>query len=111
MHTFHASADTRYNALSPNTFMYFDHLRWAGANGYRSFDFGRSKKGSGPFEFKRHWNTAERQLPYEVVLVRRKELPNFSPANPRFDLAVRMWRLLPLPVTRVLGPRLIGLFP
>ena len=111
MHTFHASADTRFNALGPNTFMYFDHLRWAARNGYRTFDFGRSKKGSGPFEFKRHWNTTLRELPYEIILVRRKNLPNFSPANPRFDLAVRLWRCLPLAVTRVLGPRLIRLFP
>jgi len=30
MHTYHAAADTRFNALGPNTFMYYDHLRWAG---------------------------------------------------------------------------------
>jgi FemAB-related protein (PEP-CTERM system-associated) len=111
MHTYHAAADQSLNALAPNTFMYFDHLRWAGQNGCGVFDFGRSKKGTGVFEFKRHWNTTMRELPYEVLLVNRKELPNFSPANPRFDLAIRIWRKLPLPVTRVLGPRLIRLFP
>jgi FemAB-related protein (PEP-CTERM system-associated) len=111
MHTYHAAADQSLNALAPNTFMYFDHLRWAGENGCSVFDFGRSKKGTGVFEFKRHWNTTMRELPYEMVLVNRKDLPNFSPANPKFNLAIAIWRRLPLAVTRVLGPRLIRLFP
>jgi FemAB-related protein (PEP-CTERM system-associated) len=111
MHIYYAAADTEYNALGPNTFMYFDHLRWAGANGLKTFDFGRCKRGTGVFEFKRHWNTTMRELPYELVLIRRKELPNFSPANPKFDLAIRLWRLVPLWITRLIGPKLIRLFP
>jgi lipid II:glycine glycyltransferase (peptidoglycan interpeptide bridge formation enzyme) len=111
MHIYYAAADTAYNALGPNTFMYFDHLRWAGDNGLTTFDFGRCKRGTGVFEFKRHWNTTMRELPYEMVLVRRKELPNFSPANPRFGLAIRLWQMVPLWLTRLLGPRLIRLFP
>ena len=111
MHIYYAAADTAYNALGPNTYMYFDHLRWAGDNGLTTFDFGRCKRGTGVFEFKRHWNTTMRELPYEMVLVRRKELPNFSPANPRFGLAIRLWQMVPLWLTRLLGPRLIRLFP
>jgi FemAB-related protein (PEP-CTERM system-associated) len=111
MHTYHAASDTDYNSLAPNTFMYFDHLRWAGQNGFQSFDFGRSKRGTGPWEFKHHWNTVMRELPYEIVLIRRKSLPNFSPANPRFSLAIRLWQWLPLSLTRILGPRVIRLFP
>jgi hypothetical protein len=63
------------------------------------------------FEFKRHWNTTQRELPYEMILVRRKDLPNFSPANPKFELAIQIWRRLPLFLTRLAGPRLIRLFP
>jgi FemAB-related protein (PEP-CTERM system-associated) len=111
MHTYHAAADSRFNALGPNTFMYFDHLRWAGEHGYRTFDFGRSKRDTGTFEFKKHWNTQMRELPYEVLLVNRKELPNFSPANPRFEIAIQIWRRLPLPVTRMLSRFVFPLFP
>jgi FemAB-related protein (PEP-CTERM system-associated) len=111
MHIYYAAADTRHNALGPNTFMYFDHLRWAGQNGLRSFDFGRCKPNTGVFEFKRHWNTTMRELPYEMVLIRRKELPNYGPTNPKFHLAIRLWQLMPLWLTRLIGPRLIRLFP
>jgi FemAB-related protein (PEP-CTERM system-associated) len=111
MHIYYAAADTSFNALGPNTFMYYDHLCWAGKNGYESFDFGRCKRGTGVFEFKRHWNTTLRELPYEVVLIRRKELPNFTPANPRFKLAIKIWQRMPLWLTRIVGPRLIRFFP
>jgi FemAB-related protein (PEP-CTERM system-associated) len=111
MHTYHAAADARYNALAPNTFLYYEQLRWAAQNGYGLFDFGRSKRDTGAFEFKKHWNTTMRELPYEIVLIRRQELPNFSPANPHFRLAIRMWKALPLPVARWLSRFVLRLFP
>jgi FemAB-related protein (PEP-CTERM system-associated) len=111
MHTYHAATDAHYNALAPNTFLYYDHLRWAGQHGLRQFDFGRSKRNTGAFEFKRRWNTTMRELPYEIVLLKRKEVPNFSPANPRFQPAIRVWQNLPLPVTRVMSRFVLPLFP
>jgi FemAB-related protein (PEP-CTERM system-associated) len=111
MHTYYAAADPEFSALAPNTYMYFDHLRWAGQNGYEIFEFGRSKKGTGPFEFKTHWGTEMRELPYNMVLVRGTQVPNYSPTNSKFSLAIDLWRRLPLPVTRVLGPKLIRMFP
>ena len=111
VHNFNSGSDFRYKALAPNNYLYFDLLRWAGKNGYQVFDFGRSKKGTGVFEFKRHWGTTMRELPYEVLLVRRREMPNFSPANPKFGLAIKVWQRLPLAVTKRVGPVLIRLFP
>ena len=110
-HAFYVASDERYHESLPNNYLYFDNMRWAGQNGYRTFDFGRSKKETGPFEFKRRWGIVPRELPYEILLIRRKSLPNFSPVNPKFQLAIRVWKKLPLPVTRILGPRLISLFP
>jgi len=111
MHTYYAASDPGCLAQAPNNYMYFEFLRWAGHNRFHVFDFGRSKKGTGTFEFKRHWGTTLRELPYEILLVTRKRLPNFSPQNPKFELAIRAWRRLPLPVANALGPRLVRLFP
>ncbi|HLN04402.1 MAG TPA: FemAB family XrtA/PEP-CTERM system-associated protein [Bryobacteraceae bacterium] len=111
MHTYYAASDPRYLALVPNDYMYYEHLRWAGKNGYRTFDFGRSKLGTGTADYKRHWGATMRELPYEILLVKRKEVPNYSPQNPKFQLAIKIWQQLPLPVTRALGPQLVKLFP
>jgi FemAB-related protein (PEP-CTERM system-associated) len=111
MHTYYAASDQTLLHASPNNFMYFDYLLWAARNGYERFDFGRSKLDTGTFEFKRHWLTEMRELPYEILLVKRKDLPNFSPKNPKFELALKIWRRIPLPLTRLAGPRLVRLFP
>lgn len=109
---YYGASDGQFNALAPSSFMYYDLMRWAGKNGYRTFDFGRSKKeGSGSYDFKAHWGMEERALPYEVLLVNRKTLPNYTPANPRYQLPIKLWRHLPLPLTKAIGPALVRLVP
>jgi len=108
---YYGGSDPEMNALAPNNFMYFDLLRWGAEKGLRIYDFGRSKRESGSYEFKAHWGMKEETLPYQVVLVRGKKLPNISPANPRFQLPIRIWKKLPLPLTRALGPILVRLVP
>lgn len=111
MHTYYAASDQNSLNLAPNNFLYYDHILWAGENGCHTFDFGRSKYDTGNMEFKRHWCTVMRPLPYEILLVERKELPDFTPKNENFSLAIRAWRKLPLPLTKVLGPMLVKMFP
>jgi hypothetical protein len=72
--------------------------------GCRLFDYGRSKKGTGAYDFKTYWGFEPEQLHYEYYLVKRKQMPNLSPTNPRFGKAIELWRRLPLKVTQVLGP-------
>lgn len=97
--------------LAANNFMYYEVMKRAVEAGVRYFDFGRSKLGSGSHAFKTQWNMRERPLPYQFFLVRRKSMPNYSPANPKFNLAVSIWKALPLPVTKILGPAMVRAFP
>ncbi|MBV8843543.1 MAG: FemAB family PEP-CTERM system-associated protein [Bryobacterales bacterium] len=108
---YYGASDPAYNAAQPNNFMYYDLMRWGGQNGYRVFDFGRSKRVKGSYDFKSHWGMVERALPYEVHLVKRKKLPNYSPENSAFRLPILLWQRLPLGLTKVLGPRLVSLVP
>jgi FemAB-related protein (PEP-CTERM system-associated) len=97
--------------FAANNFMYWEVMRTALEAGIRHFDFGRSKLGSGSYTFKTQWNMQERPLPYQFFLVRRKSLPNFSPANPKFKLAISVWKSMPFALTKVLGPAVVHLFP
>ena len=109
---YYGASDPAYNEYAPNNYMYFDLMRWGGENGYRLFDFGRSKmQGSGSFDFKAHWGMAVRELPYEVLLVKRKELPNFSPNNERLRKVIALWQKVPLAVANRIGPHLVRMFP
>jgi len=97
--------------LAANNFMYFEVMRRALEAGVHNFDFGRSKLGSGSYDFKTQWNMRVRPLPYQFFLVRRKSMPNFSPANPQFKLAISLWKMLPLSITRILGSTMVRAFP
>ncbi len=109
---YYGASDPRFHALQPNNFMYWDLMRTGLRAGVRLFDFGRSKiERSGSFDFKSHWGMVQRELPYEVLLVRRRELPDLSPNNPKFELFLRIWRRLPLWVTNRLGPLLVKWVP
>ncbi|HLH42977.1 MAG TPA: FemAB family XrtA/PEP-CTERM system-associated protein [Bryobacteraceae bacterium] len=108
---YYGASDPEHNAAQPNNFMYYDLMRWGGQNGYRVFDFGRSKRVKGSYDFKSHWGMVERELPYEVHLMKGDRLPNYSPANPMFRLPILCWQKLPLGLTRKLGPWLIRHVP
>jgi FemAB-related protein (PEP-CTERM system-associated) len=110
-HVYYAGTDPRFNTLAANYAMYNDHLLNAAARGLTEFDFGRCKLGAGTFEFKKHWATQMRALPYEMLLVKRTGLPDLTPKNPKFSLAIGIWRRLPLWLTRRLGPVLVKQFP
>lgn len=90
--------------LSANDFMYWELMRRSAEAGVRVFDFGRSKCDSGAYHFKRHWGFEPEPLHYEYQLVRDRELPDVSPANPRYRALIAAWQRLPLPVTRAVGP-------
>jgi FemAB-related protein (PEP-CTERM system-associated) len=94
-----------------NDFMYWELMRWGRENGFKVFDFGRSKRDTGSYKFKRHWGFEEQDLDYRMRLVQATELPNVSPTNPKYKLFIEGWRRLPVPVAKFLGPRIVRNIP
>jgi FemAB-related protein (PEP-CTERM system-associated) len=97
--------------LAANDFMYWEVMREACLAGYRTFDFGRSRAGSGAYDFKRHWGFEPQPLSYQYVLRGDSEMPNISPSNSKLQLFIRGWKHLPLRATRWLGPPLTRWLP
>lgn len=109
---YYGASDPACHALQPNNFMYWDLMRTGLAQGFRLFDFGRSKiEQSGSFDFKSHWGMAMRELPYEMLLSERRTPPDLSPNNPKFRLFIRLWRKMPLGLANRIGPVLIKWVP
>jgi FemAB-related protein (PEP-CTERM system-associated) len=94
-----------------NDFMYWELLCHAAKAGYRTFDFGRSREGTGAYNFKRHWGFEAVPLPYQYVLLNGSGMPDMSPSNPKLHLAVEAWKRLPLPLTKLVGPMLTRYLP
>lgn len=91
-------------ALRANDFMYWELMRRACEQGFRVFDYGRSKKNTGSYSFKKNWGFEPVPLPYEYHLVRATKVPEINPSNPKYQMFVRLWQRLPLGLSRFLGP-------
>jgi FemAB-related protein (PEP-CTERM system-associated) len=106
-----ASAVRDYNALCANVLLYRDAIRFAEDEGARVFDMGRSTPGEGTFKFKAQWGAEPVPLHWEYQLLAAGDLPNVSPANPRFHLAIAVWQKLPLALTTRVGPLIVRAIP
>jgi FemAB-related protein (PEP-CTERM system-associated) len=94
-------------ALAANDFMYWEVMRRACERGYRLFDFGRSKIGTGAYAFKRNWGFEPTPLVYQFQLAVGSNAPDLNPLNPKFRLLVAAWKRLPLPLATRLGPLIV----
>lgn len=103
---YYAGSLVEYRDLAPNDFMYWQLMKYGCENGYRFFDFGRSKEDTGSFHFKRHWGFEPKPLHYQYYLNRLTEMPNLSPANPKYQKKIRLWKKLPPWITQTIGPSL-----
>lgn len=90
--------------VAANDFMYWAVMKQACERGCGLFDFGRSKRGTGAFDFKRHWGFEPTPLVYEYKLLRCDEPPAFNPLNPKYRAFIALWQRLPLGIASALGP-------
>ena len=106
-----ASSVRDFNHLCANPFLYWSVLDGAAARGCTTFDFGRSTPNEGTYKFKEQWGAQPVPLCWEYALVDGGELPNSSPTNPKFQLAISLWKKLPLGVATRLGPMIVRSIP
>lgn len=93
--------------LAANDFKYWELMRRACETGVRLFDFGRSKQGTGPYDFKRNWGFEPAPLAYEYCLYKRDSIPQNNPLNPKYRAFIALWKRLPMPVANAIGPHLV----
>jgi len=99
-------------ARGANNVMYLRLMEWAVERRLRWFDFNRTRRDNpGPHAFKRHHGFRPARLHYQVFSPGVKKLPNLSPSNRTYALAGRLWRKMPLWLTRHAGARITRWIP
>ena len=106
-----ASSIRDFNSLCPNVLLYWDAIQFAQESGAQLFDMGRSTPNEGTFKFKAQWGAEAVPLHWEYQLLASDSLPNVSPANPKFQLAISLWQKLPLGLTTRVGPMIVRAIP
>ncbi len=101
---YYAGDDTAARDLAANDFKYWELMRRACARGVKLFDYGRSKRGTGPYAFKKNWGFEPQPLHYEYRLYTRDTVPQNNPSNAKYRLMIETWRRLPLGFANWLGP-------
>ncbi|MRX06451.1 FemAB family PEP-CTERM system-associated protein [Pseudoduganella sp. FT25W] len=104
---YYGGGGAQARVLAGNDFMYWEVMRRACLAGCTLFDFGRSKYGTGSFAFKKNWGFEPEPLHYDYQLHRSKQLKQVQPLNPRYQMLIKAWRLLPLSVANLIGPHIV----
>jgi FemAB-related protein (PEP-CTERM system-associated) len=97
-----ASSLRTYFRLCPNNLLYWEAIRTACEEGLRWFDFGRSSRGSGTYQFKRQWGAVEEPLHWQANLPGGDGIDEAS--SPLLGCMVQAWKRLPVGLTRMIGP-------
>ncbi len=94
-------------AVAGNDFMYWEVMRRACERGICVFDYGRSKRGTGSFDFKKNWGFEPQPLHYEYLLIGGKAIPDHNPLNPKYQMFIRLWQRMPLRLANLIGPHIV----
>jgi FemAB-related protein (PEP-CTERM system-associated) len=93
--------------LAANDFKYWALMKRACERGLKVFDYGRSKRDTGSFDFKKNWGFEPVPLHYEYQLFGRASVPQNNPNNPKYRALIAVWRKLPLQVVNAIGPAIV----
>jgi FemAB-related protein (PEP-CTERM system-associated) len=105
-----ASSLRRYNHTNANMLMYWHLLERAVGRGQDVFDFGRSSEGSSTHRFKKQWGATLAPAEWQYHL-RQGDVRDMRPDNPRYGVMIRVWKKLPVWLTRLLGPAIVRGIP
>lgn len=101
---YYAGDDEAARDLAANDFKYWELMRRACVRGLKMFDYGRSKRGTGPYAFKKNWGFEPTPLYYEYRLYKHDAIPQNNPNNAKYKLMISIWRRMPIGLANWLGP-------
>ncbi len=105
-----ASTLRAYNPACANMLLYWHLLERAVERGQEVFDFGRSTEDGPTHRFKKQWGAAACSAEWQYYL-RNGGVGTARPDNPKYRRMIAVWRRLPLPVARRLGPWVVRGIP
>lgn len=105
-----ASSLRRFNHTCANMIMFWSLMERAVSRGQHTFDFGRVTPDSSGFHFKKHWGATGTPAQWQYYL-RNGDVTDMRPSNPKYQMMIRIWRRLPVSLTRLVGPACVRCIP
>ena len=98
------------NSTNVNDWMYSHLLKRSVERGQRTFDFGRCTPDGNTFTFKKKWGAIPEPAVWQYY-ARKGSVTDVRPEGGKYDKAVELWKKLPLPLTRLIGPFIVRGIP
>jgi FemAB-related protein (PEP-CTERM system-associated) len=99
-----------YLKLRPVYLAYWEILNYTSTHGYAFLDMGRSPAGSEASKYKGQWGGVAKPIYQQVIRIADSDTNASNTdriqADSKFQLVMRLWPKLPLPVAEYLGPKL-----
>jgi hypothetical protein len=76
--------------------LYFELMQRAKLQGFTHIDFGRSKQGTGAYDYKKRRGFTPQPLYYLNIHLNNRPPAVLNPLNPKFSRAIAVWQKLPL---------------
>lgn len=92
--------------MRSNEVLYFLLMRQSRERGLTTFDFGRSKVGTGPAAWKKTWGFEGEPLGYYLRTAPGKETRDVNPLSPQYRRKVELWKKLPESIATWIGPHI-----
>lgn len=96
----------RYKKIGAVYLLDWEGIKLASSLGLAFFDFGRTRTSSGVELYKHHWNGTDTDI-YHMTLSKGRNPRPPDPSQRVFRMYSEVWRHLPDPAIRMLGPRVI----
>lgn len=93
-----------YDSFFPKVRLFDESIRWAAASGFATYDFMRTRRGSGVHAHKLKWGGTEREIRYYYRVYRSGADLNPDPDRPLYRLAAMGLRFAPLALLERIGP-------
>jgi len=107
MNTWSGVVDARYKDLNPTHLLFWQMIKWGSDEGLKTFDLGRTRLDAGGiYQFKSRWGGVEMNL--EDYFFMDKSLTIPDPLQNRYIFLSKLWAMLPSPLVRRVGPRLVS---
>jgi serine/alanine adding enzyme len=104
-------SDYSQSSFYVNEYLYWNAIQWACRSGVRELNLGRCSTDGGVFRFKMQWNPEVRPLFWYYWAASGVGLPELSPNNPKYALAIRCWKKMPLVLANRVGPWIVRNIP
>lgn len=103
VHQWAVCTDAEHRELNGGSLVTWKSLEWAAERGYDTYDFGRTREGSGVYMFKKSFG-GEKTWYDDTHYFPGGETALPHPEDETYDELKWVWKHLPLPITRYVGP-------